>query len=376
MPERDRPAIDVEPGWISPQHLEPGAGHRGKGFVDFIQVDIVKLHPRTLQRALRRADRRLQHDHRVFTDHRHVMDPRHRLDAQRLQPAFVDDHHARGAIADLRRSGRGQSAALLDQLDAANRLEAGIETDAFVDGVQLGLAVMGRHVYGHDFAVKRPGVGGGGTAPLAFIAEFVEHILGEIIFLGDHFGAGELAELDARVARLDPRPAEGRAHAVVVGQFGGGAHRHPRHRFDAGSDDDVHLAAHHRGSGEMQRLLRGAALAVNAGARHRFGQARRHHRVACDIARLLPELRHAAHDDVFDQRRIGTGTVDQCIEHLASKIGRMPITQQATAATPGSTGGGNDIGFMHGRSPKWRHNFTCHFTPKPRPGNDSGNERG
>ena len=195
-----------------------------------------------------------------------MVDARQRLDAERLQAAFVNDHHPRGAITDLRRGGGGEAAVLHDQLDAANRLKAGIEADAFIDAVNMGGAIMGRHVDGDNLPVERPGFGGGRTTALAFIAKGIQRILRQIIFLGDHFGAGELAELDAGVTRLHARAAKGGAHAIVMAQLGSGAHRHAGHRFDTGGDDDIHLAAHHRCGSEMNCLLRGTTLPINAGA--------------------------------------------------------------------------------------------------------------
>src|SRR3982074_2253264 len=50
-----------------------------------------------------------------------------------LRPLLIADRAARGAVADLAGAGGGQLAVLGDQLDVADALEAGIETDAFID---------------------------------------------------------------------------------------------------------------------------------------------------------------------------------------------------------------------------------------------------
>ncbi len=118
--------------------------------------------------------------------------------------------------------------------------------------------------------------------------------------------------------------------------------------FDPGGDDDVHLPAHHRRGGEVERLLAAAALAVDAGAGDAFGQARRQDGIARDIARLLRELADAAHDDVLDQRRVGVSAVDERIQHLPREIGGMPPGQPSAAAASRSTRGGDDIGGFHG----------------------------
>ena len=57
-----------------------------------------------------------------------------------------------------------------------------------------------------------------------------------------------------------------------------------------GGDDDVVGARHDALGGEVQRLLAGAALAVDGGRRHRLGPARREHGVATDVERLLADL--------------------------------------------------------------------------------------
>ena len=53
------------------------------------------------------------------------------------------------------------------------------------------------------------------------------------------------------------------------------SHRHAGHAFDAGGDDHVLRAAHHRLGGEMDRLLRAAALAVDADRPERCPEASR-----------------------------------------------------------------------------------------------------
>jgi len=54
-----------------------------------------------------------------------------------------------------------------------------------------------------------------------------------------HFRAGELAEHDVRIMLLDAR-APVVAKAGLGGQHARRAHRHPRHRLDAGGDHDIH----------------------------------------------------------------------------------------------------------------------------------------
>ena len=174
----------------------------------------------------------------------------------------------------------------------------------------------------------------------------VEFVFGEAVFLRHHLRAGELAELDVRIALLDVR-ALVVAKAVLGRQRRGEAHRHPRHRLDAGGDHDVHGAGHHRLRGEMQRLLRRAALPVDRGAGHAFRQLRGHDGVARDVVGLLAGLHHAAHDDVFDLRGIGAGALDQRVQHGGGEIGRMPAGEASSLAAAGGACGGDDISLGH-----------------------------
>jgi hypothetical protein len=57
--------------------------------------------------------------------------------AQRLQAALVDHHHAAGAVADLAGVGGVSGRLRLQQLDAGDALQRGVEADAFVHRVQL-----------------------------------------------------------------------------------------------------------------------------------------------------------------------------------------------------------------------------------------------
>ncbi|MCY1220328.1 hypothetical protein D9M72_323380 [compost metagenome] len=98
---------------------------------------------------------------------------------------------------------------------------------------------------------------------------------------------------------------------------------------------------------EMQRLLRGAALAINRGSRHGLGQAGSQHRVAG----LLASLADAAQDHVFDQDRIRAAARDQRIEHLGGEVDRMPAREAAAAAASGPAGRGNDEASGMKRSP-------------------------
>jgi hypothetical protein len=168
--------------------------------------------------------------------------------------------------------------------------------------------------------------------------------------LRHHFRAGELAEHDVRIFLLDAR-ALVMAKTVLGGELRSKTHRHPRHRFNAGGDHDVHRAGHHGLGRKMQRLLRRAALAVDRGGGNAFRELRSHHGVARDVVGLLAGLHHAAHDHVLDLGGIDLGAVDQRIQHGSGKIGRMPACETSALAAARGTRGGDDIGLGHVCSP-------------------------
>ncbi len=87
----------------------------------------------------------------------------------------------------------------------------------------------------------------------------------------DHFRAHELAPLDAGVLLLQA----GRliiAQTFLHVEHRGRAHGHAAHALDTRGDDDVLRAAHHRLRGELDRLLAGAALAIDRDRRNTLAQ--------------------------------------------------------------------------------------------------------
>ena len=115
----------------------------------------------------------------------------------------------------------------------------------------------------------------------------------------------------------------------AVGQRG--AHRRARHRLDATGDDDVVVPGHHTGGGEVHRLLARSALAVDGHAGHGLRPARREHRGAGDVERLLAGLHDAAPDDVVDERRVDARPLDEPVEHLRRQLAGMHAGQAAVA---------------------------------------------
>jgi len=73
------------------------------------------------------------------------------------------------------------------------------------------------------------------------------------------------------------------------------------------------VARHHAGRGEVHRLLAGSALPVDGHAGNALGPTRRQHRGTRDVQRLLASLHDTAPDDVVDERRIDSGTLDEAV---------------------------------------------------------------
>ena len=108
---------------------------------------------------------------------------------------------------------------------------------------------------------KRPSLVARRGLLVAARRELVELGAGQPPLGGDQFGADALRHQTFGVALGH------RAERVAAGQHAG-AHRHPRHRLDAGGDHDVVGARDHALGGEADGLLAAAALPVDGRAGH------------------------------------------------------------------------------------------------------------
>ena len=298
--ERDRAAVDVELLRVGPGMLEPCQRHARKGLVDFVEVDVGHGHPGALERTVGGEQRLFEHDHRIAGGDGEVVDARQRGEAVRLERRFAHHQHRRGTVADLARRSRGDRAIGREQLDARDAFQRRIETDAFIDGVQLG-AFGGLDFHRHDLALEGAGLGRGNRAFVAGEREAIEIVLGEAVLLDDHLGAHELAELDAGILGLQlGRHVVAEAFLHVEG--GVRAHRHAAHAFHAAGDHHILHAAHDGLRGELDRLLAGTALTVDGDGGGGLRQVLcGQHAHAADLHRLLARLRDAAGDDVVDR---------------------------------------------------------------------------
>src|SRR5262249_23703854 len=114
----------------------------------------------------------------------------------------------------------------------------------------------------------------------------------DLPFRGDHLGG------DALVSKrifFEQRRWEWMAACARRGADG-----QARHILDARRDGNVADTGLDEVRGEVDRLLARAALAIYGGRGYLDGKAGLQHCVARDVDRLLTDLAHTAHDDVFD----------------------------------------------------------------------------
>ena len=117
------------------------------------------------------------------------------------------------------------------------------------------------------------------------------------------------------------------------------AHRHARHDLDAAADGDIDDAGRDEVRGEVDRLLRRAALAVDGRAGHFDREAGFEHHVAADVRGLLADLRDVAEDDVADQRRVEPDAIDDLAQHLRAERDGVRARKHAVAAAHGGPNG-------------------------------------
>ena len=150
----------------------------------------------------------------------------------------------------------------------------------------------------------------------------VELLAGQLPLPGDQLGAHPLRD----------EAGEARAHrrAERVGALPGRAHRHPAHRLDAGRDHQVVGAGHDALHGEVDRLLAGAALALDRGGRHVHREARRQPGLTAGGGGLLAVLPDAADEDVVHRAGVDAVPLDDGAQQLGEQVNGMHVGQRAT----------------------------------------------
>ena len=99
--------------------------------------------------------------------------------------------------------------------------------------------------------------------------------------------------------------------------------------------------------GEMDRLLGGAALAIDGGAGDALRQPGGEPGGAGDVAGLRTDRVDAAEDDVVDRRRIDLGPLDQRLDRVRAEVGRVDRGEPAAAPPDRGAHRVDDVGLRH-----------------------------
>jgi hypothetical protein len=179
------------------------------------------------------------------------------------------------------------------------------------------------------------------------------HVLArDLPSVGDHLGGAELGDLLVPIALLPAgRAAERVAEAELLAAGHRGRDRDRAHVLHAAGDDQVLGAAHHPLGGEVDRLLGGAALAVDGGAGDALGQPGGEPGGAGDVAGLRADRVDAAEDDVVDPLRIDPGALDQRLDRVGAEVGGVDPGEPAAAPPDRGAHRVDDVGLRHLLSP-------------------------
>ena len=189
-------------------------------------------------------------------------------------------------VADLARHRGGEATALDERGQRADLLPVGL-TRSFVE----------RALTERDDLVLEAALGARPQRTLVRLDRERLHVVTrDVPLLGDQLGAAELRHLLVAVARLPPgRLGERRLVAELLARDHRRHDRDLAHVLHAAGDDEVLRARHHALRGEVDGLLRGAALTVDGGAGHRLRGGRRRanrcgrcHRPAGPMLSTLP----------------------------------------------------------------------------------------
>ena len=127
----------------------------------------------------------------------------------------------------------------------------------------------------------------------------------------------------------------------------GAPHGHHAHALDASGNDQILCPGKYALRGEVDRLLRGAALPVDGHAWHVLRQAGRQPGVPRDVNRLRADLRDAAHDHIFDRRRVDPGACDQFPQHVRCEVGGVDRREATVPLANGASNRPDDVCLRH-----------------------------
>jgi hypothetical protein len=266
------------------------------------------------------------------------MDARARPQAEALQRTRRGDQQRRGRVANLTRHCRRDTPAWCERRERGHLLERGACTRRLVAVQSVERCELA------DKVSARTGFEG---AAVALQSEFLHLAAADVPLRGDHLRGTELRNL-LRAVALAPaaRAAEGIGYAIGPAGGHGRVERNLVHALHSAGDHHVLRAAHHGLGGKVQRLLRGAALAVDRRAGHVLGEACRQPAGACDVARLRTELIQAAEDHVFDLRRVHRGALDEGTQYVGAEVRRVHARESSLLAAGRGAYRADEVGFV------------------------------
>ena len=252
--------------------------------------------------------------------------------AQCLRDRAVGDEHGGRAVGRLRRVARrdvGRRVGLpaLGRRQRGQGLDRRRAPDALVGAQELPgeAAVLGLDGDRHRFPLEVPVVPALGGPPVGLERIGVHLLARDPVAVGQDLAHPELGP-EPPVDRLHEGGREGPRPAPRVG-----GERHPAHDLGAAGDHEVVVVRRHARGGEVDGLLRRAALAVDRRGRHRLGQPGRDPPVAGEVRALLAHLAHAPADDVVDALGVHARPLDQRGQGEAQEVRRVPVGQRAAA---------------------------------------------
>jgi hypothetical protein len=105
--------------------------------------------------------------------------------------------------------------------------------------------------------------------------------------------------------------------------------------LDTGSDDEIEMARLYCRRTVERSLHRGSTLSVDRRGANGLGPACDEHRPAADVQRLLTDLGHASHLDVFDLSWIEADPIEESVQHLRGELVRADVRERAVSTPIG-----------------------------------------
>lgn len=266
----NRPAMHVDTRHVRVELMLPGEHPGRERLVHLEDVDVAEGETCSLEDPRGRRDDPGEHHDGVVADDRHVPHRGPRTEAEPLRDRAL--HHESGgrAVGELQSVARGDDPVELrvaslqlvspeDGAERGQRLDGRRRTDALVSDEQLALrsfpTVDGG---GEQLTLEEPGASGRRGPRVGVGGEQIQVLAGESPTRRNHLGTD---------AQRDRSPALG---VAGMGALTDGVLPHPRgehlnagHRFDTGGDHDIVRTRDDALRSEVERLLGGAALAVD-----------------------------------------------------------------------------------------------------------------